>query len=100
MAAYTYRNPWHRPDKPHYGPEFYSTDAKPVEYRGFQIFQRVKGTWELVKDGVCLTQRAGRNGPRYLADALLGDPSEDCPFNIERARLIASRHHVSLREAA
>lgn len=99
MSHYRYRNPWFTEGKPHYGPEFFTTDAKPIEYRGFQIFQRVKGTWDLVKDGVCLTQRAGRNGPRHCADGLLGGASEDCPFNIERARTIAAAHGISFSQS-
>lgn len=95
----TYRNPWHRSEGRHhadYGPEFYSTDAKPTEYRGFQIFCRHKGLWELVKDGVCLTQRAGKNGPRNLVDALYGDTAADSEFNVERARDIAAQFGVTL----
>jgi hypothetical protein len=94
MTTHRYRNPWH--DGLQYGPEFYETAAKPTEYRGFLIFNRFKGSWELVKDGVCLTQRAGKNGPRILADALCGDDSDDCPFNVERARVIAAKHGVDL----
>lgn len=98
--TFTYRNPWFTPGKAHYGPEFFSTDAKPVAYRGFQIVERIKGhSWELVKDGVCLTQRAGRNGPKQLADALLGDASEDCPFNVQRAQEIADRCGVTFARA-
>ena len=86
-----YRNPWSH----HSEPEFFSTTVKPVEYRGFKIFNRLGGiSWELVKDGVCLTQRAGRNGPRNLVDALYGDADADCPFNVERARNIAKQFGV------
>lgn len=94
----TYRNPWFTTSG-NYGPEFYKTDAKPVEYRGFQIFQRIPGAWELVKDGVCLTQRAGKQGPRNLADALLGDASDDMPWLVERARGIAERFGVKFQVA-
>lgn len=100
MASETkYKNPWHTPGAAHYGPEFFSTDKKPTEYRGFQIFHRHAGCYELVKDGVCLTQRAGKNGPRNLADALLGKKSADCRFNVARARAIADRFGLSFEEA-
>lgn len=86
-----YRNPWHRSGEP----EFYETTTKPVEYRGFQIFHRFGG-WELVKDGVCLTQRAGKNGPRNLADALCGDLNDEPEWLVESARAIAEKHGVTL----
>lgn len=95
-SALRYRNPWHKPGVSHYGPEFYTTSVKPIDYRGFQIVHRFKHSHELVKDGVCLTIRAGRNGPRQLADTLLGDASNDCPFNVARARAIAKEFGVSL----
>jgi len=57
-----YKNPWH--DKKAYGresgPEFFETDAKPKSYRGFLVYNRIPGhVWDFVKDGVCVTQRAG-----------------------------------------
>lgn len=65
----TYKNPWHKPTKPEYGPAMYSTDVKPVEYRGYLIYQRIHGhVWDVVKDGVCITQRAGPNGARRFID--------------------------------
>lgn len=63
-----YRNPWFRPRGDH-GPEFYETDAKPVEYRGYLIYQRVKGAvWDVVRDGVCVTRRAGITGAKRAID--------------------------------
>lgn len=93
-AKFRYRNPWH--DGLNYGPEFFETTVKPVEYRGFQIVHRFKDSHELVKDGVCLTIRAGKNGPRNLADALCGDSNDEPVWLIERARGIAASHSVVL----
>lgn len=68
----TYSNPVHKPLKPEYGPAIYSTDAKPAEYRGYLIFQRIKGAvWDVVRDGVCVSQMAGPNGARTAVDQLL-----------------------------
>ena len=70
MSA-TYRNPWHKPGNPSYGPAEYQTDAKPVQYGGCLIYQRIPGhCWDVVKDGVCLTQRAGPRGARDYIDGL------------------------------
>lgn len=92
---YRYRNPWHRPLKSE-GGEFFETTVAPVEYRGFQIFHRFKGSHELVKDGVCLTIRAGRGGPASLADALCGDKNDEPTWLVESARVIAAAHGVWL----
>jgi len=44
----TYRNPWHEPHDAKYGPAFFSTEARAVEYRGFLIYERIKGVvWDV-----------------------------------------------------
>jgi len=61
-----------------YGPENYETDVKPVEYRGFLIYQRVEGqVWDVVKDGVCQSQLAGPDGARRYIDARIDGPAID-----------------------
>lgn len=69
MSA-TYSNPWYLAGRPQQGPSEYRTDAKPLEYRGFQIFERIPGKcWDVVKDGTCVTQRAGLDGAKRFIDA-------------------------------
>jgi hypothetical protein len=64
-----YRNPWHKPGLPHYGPAFYETDATPVRHAGCDIYERVKGAvWDVVYQGACLTQCAGLGGARLAAE--------------------------------
>jgi hypothetical protein len=67
-----YRNSWHKPGKPEYGPEFYQAypgdTGKP--YRGFLIYSRA-ACYDVVKDGVCVTQMAGPNGARQAIDSIL-----------------------------
>jgi hypothetical protein len=70
-ALTTYINPWHNPRTNTYGPAEYVTDAKPTEYKGFLIYERISGhVWDVVKDGRCVTQRAGLNGARNYIDQL------------------------------
>jgi hypothetical protein len=69
MPAARYGNPWHRPEKPEYGPMFYETDVEPELYRGYAIYRRLTCCWDVVKDGVCVTQLAGPNGARRAIDA-------------------------------
>lgn len=66
-----YKNPWHRLDKREYGPAFYETDATPTEYRGYLIYHRTMAVWDVVKDGVCVTQLAGPTGAKRAIDDLL-----------------------------
>jgi hypothetical protein len=95
-AKFKYRNPWHKPHTTDYGPEGYTTDKKPIEYRGFQIFNRFKGCHELVKGGVCLTQRAGGGALHELADALLGEKNEHPDWLVASARAIAEKHNQAI----
>ena len=88
----TYRNPWHNGRNNDYGPAFYSTEAKPTEYRGFLIYHANPKGWDIVKDGVCISQRAGFDGAKRFIDKIYDDPS-DC--FVERAL-----SYLSLREAA
>ena len=74
----TYKNPWHRVNSTESGPAFYSTDAKPVEYRGYVLYHRIpgasgRGCWDVVKDGVCVGQYAGPSGARQFVDKLHGE---------------------------
>lgn len=63
-----YLNPWHKPHDNSYGPEFYSTEVTPTSYKGFSIYRRHEGCFDVVTDGAngpeCKTQRAGINGAR------------------------------------
>lgn len=71
-----YKNPWHNPRLSHYGPEFYTTDETPEEYRGYLIYNRTPCVWDVVKDGACVTQMAGPNGARQAIDKLCDQSAE------------------------
>lgn len=67
----TYKNPWHKENGTQ-GPAFYSTDVRATEHAGHLIYERIKGAvWDVVKDGVCVHQRAGLNGAKRAAEAAL-----------------------------
>lgn len=56
------------------GPREYSTDKKPESYNGFLIYPRfeegVNGTvYDIVQDGVCISQSAGPNRARKAIDS-------------------------------
>ncbi len=52
-----------------YGPAAYETHARPIEHAGCLIYQRIKGcVWDVVRDGVCIAQRAGPRGAREAAE--------------------------------
>lgn len=64
-----YRNAFHQPNTDQYGPEFYDTDAEPTDYKGFQIYERIKGVcFDCVIDGECVANRAGLSGAHKYID--------------------------------
>jgi hypothetical protein len=76
MTETTYRNPWHKPFDASYGPALYRTAATPRPYRGYLIYERVPGSYDVVSNGTCITQRAGLNGAKRFIDQLLDGPSD------------------------
>lgn len=63
-----YRNPWHRENSDSYGPKMYETNVKPTVYGPYQIFQRVKGCFDLVINGCCIRQVCTLKGAKMAAD--------------------------------
>ncbi len=67
----TYKNSFHVKHNATYGPAEYTTDAKPTEYKGYLIYERIKGSvWDIVKDGTCIHQMAGLNGAKSHIDEM------------------------------
>jgi len=69
MTGVQYRNPWHKPMHPQYGPAYYTTNENPTKYKGFLIYERIcDQVWDVVRDGECVAQRAGLNGAKRAID--------------------------------
>ena len=77
MSA-TYKNPWWKPDNRGFGPPFYTAYPGDVgkPYRGFLIFHR-GACYDVVKDGVCVTQMAGPSGAKRAIDSILAQNVDD-----------------------
>lgn len=69
---YRYRNSWHKPDAfDTCGPAYHETDAEPVAHAGCLIHERVRGqVWDVVRNGVCVSQMAGPNGAKQAAERI------------------------------
>lgn len=70
----TYKNKFYSP-KIHGPNPNITTDADPIEYKGFLIYHRVKSMgdaniFDIVKDGVCIGMMAGLNGAKERIDSL------------------------------
>jgi hypothetical protein len=66
----SYKNSFYSP-KFQGSTEVIKTEANPTEYKGCQIFQRIKGEcWDVVKDGICIGMYAGINGAKKFIDTL------------------------------
>lgn len=66
-----YKNKWF----PKYGPEYFETEDLGVEYHGYMIYQRPDPDtgimiFDIVKDGVCVSQMAGINGAYRAIDEM------------------------------
>ncbi|WP_430438966.1 hypothetical protein [Shinella sp.] len=68
-----YRNRCHNPHDSSYGPEFYETDVKPTEYKGFKIYHVHNMRFDCVLEGIdgpfCQMQTAGINGAHRYIDS-------------------------------
>ena len=72
-----YLNPWYLPGG--YSPQYFETSVKPKEYRGFLIYERIKKSFDIVFDGVCITQRGGWSKDSIDNIIAGGDPHTRCP---------------------
>lgn len=84
MEYTEYKNPWHDPESKDYGPILYRSYCKPTEYKGYLIFHRIDPVFDVVKNGICICQRAGLNGAKGFIDELENPAFKD-DFFIKRA---------------
>lgn len=70
-----YKNSFYNP-KDQNSKLFIETEISPIEYKGFEIYQRIKSNnsssnvFDIVKDGVCVGMNAGLNGAKKKIDSL------------------------------
>ena len=74
-----YLNPWYKSNGAS-GPRFYETSAAPKNYRGYLIYHRINSAYplssgahcfDIVKNGVCVSQMAGPRGATDKIDAII-----------------------------
>lgn len=66
-----YKNPWWKSAN-NSSPEFYENNAKKIgSYRGIDVFEIFSAHFDFVKDGTCVTQRAGITKYKKAIDNLL-----------------------------
>ncbi|MCD7983390.1 MAG: hypothetical protein LUG19_03935 [Desulfovibrio sp.] len=75
-----YKNPWYETlgrKGLSFDPPVYRTNATPTEYKGYLIFERISKTcFDVVKDGVCVSQCAGLNGAKRRIDQFFAVEAE------------------------
>lgn len=69
-----YRNTFHKPGRSEYGPEFYETASRPVEYMGYLIYHRLDKCFDIVCDGDCIGMYAGLNGAKNAIETRFARP--------------------------
>jgi hypothetical protein len=83
--THCYRNSFHDGTEA-CGPEFFETDAKPVEHLGCLIYERIKGVgFDIVANGVCVHQRSSLDAAKIfinrIAVQLVELRSKQSPFD-------------------
>lgn len=74
-------------------PRIYKTEAKPVEYRGYTLYRRLECCWDVVKDGNCVGQYAGKSGAQGFVNRLHGEGDPDLvAFARERLAELLADH--------
>jgi len=83
-----YQNPLAGPSEP----KEYTRNVNPIEYNGCQIFIVTLHQFDVVKAGVCISQRGGLEGAKKCADAVsdLMFPS----FTDVRSRMLETYGHI------
>lgn len=82
----TYKNKFYETDKWNRR-EFLQAEVKPVVYRGFNIYHRIKAVtkwadeWDIVKDGECIGMCAGLGGAKQKIDRYLAEEEEAFALN-------------------
>ena len=77
---YSYKNPFHKASYSGSLPVYHTDDA-PIEYKGYQIFHRIRHTvadgnvCDLVKDGVIVSQRVTVRNCKTFVDTLTNQQS-------------------------
>lgn len=65
-----YKNSWHKANSIA-TQEYFETDSVPVEYNGYLIYERMDtgySVFDIVLDGVCVSQCNGLNGAKKEID--------------------------------
>ena len=66
--THAYKNPWAKPHEP----QEYVRNVEPFVHAGCQIFHVLPDQWDVVKNGVCIAQRAGKRGAMACAEIVDG----------------------------
>ncbi len=64
--THTYHNPWAGQN----GPQDFKRDVEPIEHCDCQIFRVHQHQYDVVKAGVCISQRGGLQGAKLVAEAV------------------------------
>lgn len=85
--THTYRNPWAKPHEP----QEYTRHVAPTEHMGCQIFHVLTDQWDVVKNGECIAQRAGKRGAMECAEVV--EDLDTPTYEDVRARMLERFGH-------
>lgn len=61
---------------------YYVYSEQPVEYKGFLVAYNPKGSYDVIKNGVCICQRVTQRAAKGFIDIILTQPDD---FFVKRA---------------
>lgn len=64
--SHAYKNPWAKPHEP----QEYIRNVEPFVHAGCQIFHVLPDQWDVVKNNVCISQRAGKRSAMECAEVV------------------------------
>lgn len=68
-------NPF-KPKCPQTGYSYIVYNSQVEEYKEFTLAYNVQGSWDIIKDGVCISQRVTKRGSKGFIDLIYSAPED------------------------
>lgn len=85
--THVYKNPWAKPHEP----QEYVRNVQPFTHAGSLVFRVIPDQWDVVKNGVCIAQRAGKRGAMACAEVV--EDMKTPTYDDVRARMLERFGH-------
>ena len=69
--------------------EYIEYQGQPVVYKDFMVAYNPKGSYDVIKNGICICQRVTQNGAKGFIDIILSQPED---YFVQRALGFLAKH--------